>query len=136
MPFDKATNGQSVCMTRIQFSSVQDGIHAIGKAHMLSTTSLWSFASVAFETVSMTMSLSFTSSQGRSLRAFSFYACLLQVPTVSVSSSSTFQIFHQPPMINALPASLFALSFPLTPACPGQYTHRILGGWMSNIDTC
>ena len=36
----------------------------------------------------------------------------------------------------ALPASLSALSFPLTPACPGQYTHRILRRWMSNIDTC
>ena len=35
-----------------------------------------------------------------------------------------------------MPASLSAPSFPLTPACPGQYTHRILRRWMSNIDTC
>ena len=33
-------------------------------------------------------------------------------------------------------ASLSALSFPWTPACPGQYTHRIYRRWMSNIDIC
>ena len=43
-------------------SSVQDGIYALGKAHMRSTPSLRSFPNVAFETVPMfvrlTMALS------------------------------------------------------------------------------
>ena len=35
------------------------------------------------------------------------------------------------------PASLSALSFPLTLAClTVQYNHRIFRRWMSNIDTC
>ena len=34
-----------------QFSSVQDGIYALGKAHMRSTPSLSSFPKVAFQTV-------------------------------------------------------------------------------------
>ena len=34
-----------------KFSSVQDGIYVLGKAHMRSTLSLRSFPSVAFETV-------------------------------------------------------------------------------------
>ena len=33
----------------------------------------------------------------------------------------------------ALPASLFARSFPFTPACPGQYTSRSFGRGMSTI---
>ena len=37
----------------VQFSSVQDGIHAAGKAHMRSTPSLRRFRNVAFETVPM-----------------------------------------------------------------------------------
>ena len=47
---------------RIQFSSVQDGIYALGKAHLCSTPSLRSFPNVAFETVPLfvwlTMALS------------------------------------------------------------------------------
>ena len=87
------------------------------------------------------------------LSAFPFYASLLYQAidgvmslawcqqVVYVSSSSTLQIFrdasHDVPVMVALPDSLSALSFPLTPACPGQYTHRILRRWgMSNIDTC
>ena len=60
------------------------------------------------------------------------------VPAGSVSKSSVLQIFRdaKPPVMVALPASLSALSFPLTLACPGQYTHRSLRRWMSNIDTC
>ena len=37
----------------VQFSSVQDCIYALGKAHMRSTPSLRSFPNVAFETVPM-----------------------------------------------------------------------------------
>ena len=36
-----------------QFSSVQDGVYALGKAHMRSTPSLGSFPNVALETVSV-----------------------------------------------------------------------------------
>ena len=36
-----------------QFSSVHDGIYALGKAHMRSNPSLRSFANVAIETVPM-----------------------------------------------------------------------------------
>ena len=35
----------------------------------------------------------------------------------------------------ALPASLSALSFPFTQACPGQCTHRSFWRWMATIDT-
>ena len=34
-----------------------------------------------------------------------------------------------------LPASLSAQSFPITPACPGQYIHRSFRRWLSTIDT-
>ena len=40
-------------ISSVQFSSVQDGIYALGKAHMRSTQSLGSFPKVAFETVPM-----------------------------------------------------------------------------------
>ena len=36
-----------------QFSSVQDGIYALGKVRMCSTLSLGTFPNVAFETVPM-----------------------------------------------------------------------------------
>ena len=46
------------------------------------------------------------------------------VPTASVSSSSTHEIFRDEPLVvHALPASWCALSFPLTP-CPKQHSHR------------
>ena len=40
-------------VSTIQFSSVQDGIYALGKAHMHSAPSLGSFLNIAFETVPM-----------------------------------------------------------------------------------
>ena len=40
-------------LSSVQFDSVQDGIYALGKAHMLSTPSLRRFPNVAFETVQM-----------------------------------------------------------------------------------
>ena len=47
--------GEKCCVSQkceiVQFSSVQDGIYTVGKAHMCSTPSLRSFPSVAFETV-------------------------------------------------------------------------------------
>ena len=40
-------------MSSDQFSSVQDVIHALGKAHMRSIPLLWSFHRDAFETIPM-----------------------------------------------------------------------------------
>ena len=66
-----------------QFSSVQYGIYALGKAHMRSTPSL-SFPNVAFETIpmfispAMALSRPFIKFRGRSSGASSFHACLFQ----------------------------------------------------------
>ena len=43
----------SSVQSSVQFSSAQDGTHALGKAHMRSTPFLRSFPNVAFETVPM-----------------------------------------------------------------------------------
>ena len=48
-------NKKNLHISGVQFSSVQDGICALGKVHMLSTLSHRSFPSVAFETVPMFM---------------------------------------------------------------------------------
>ena len=60
---DAADNAYSICifkvcspvknslLSSVQFSLVQDGIYALGKAHMRSTPSLRSFSNVALETV-------------------------------------------------------------------------------------
>ena len=68
-------------LSNYQFSSVQDGIYALGKAHMRSTPSLGSFLNVAFENspnVGLIDDGLFSSSQGRSLSASSSYASLFQ----------------------------------------------------------
>ena len=62
-------------LTSVQVSSVQDGIYALGKAHMRSTPFLGSFPNVACETVSMyglTDNGPFSSFQRRSSGASSF----------------------------------------------------------------
>ena len=67
--------------SRHQFSSVQDGIYALGKAHMHSTPSLRRFPNVAFETVPVYICLTMALSRpfkGRSSSASSFHASLLQ----------------------------------------------------------
>ena len=94
----------------VRFISVQDGIYAHGKTHMRSTRSPRSYPLFAFVTVPKFVSLSmclyslslyFSSCQGRSFSASSSHTSLLQaiygvmlwlfVPAGSVSSSSTFQ---------------------------------------------
>ena len=45
--------GEGFVVVVVMFSAVQDGICALGKAHMRSTPSVRSFPNVAFETVSM-----------------------------------------------------------------------------------
>ena len=117
-----------------QFSSVPYGIYALGKAHMRSTLSQefpqrcpWDSSNVG-----LTDDGPFSSSEGRSLSASSFYAPPFQaiggcdvfgfVPAGSFSSSSTLKIFRDasrlwwlfcPPICllsHWFPASLPALS--------------------------
>ena len=68
-------------LSSVQFSSVQRGIYALGKAQMRSTRSLRSFPNDAFGTVpnfGLIDDDPFSSAQERSLSASSFYASLLQ----------------------------------------------------------
>ena len=62
------------------FSSVQDGIYALGKVHkyMCSTPSLKSFPTVALENVCLIDDVPLSSFQGRSSSGSSFHASLLQ----------------------------------------------------------
>ena len=89
----------------VQFSSVQDGIYALGKAHI---HSLRSFPNVAFETVPMlillTVALSRPFKEDRlALPVFQrlnppgdrWYDVLGFVPAGSVSNFSTLQIFRR-----------------------------------------
>ena len=51
---ERVCNQQAGAIYHISlFSSVPDGIYALGKAHMHSTPSLRSFPNAAFETVAM-----------------------------------------------------------------------------------
>ena len=80
-----------------------------------------------------------SSFQGRSSSASSFHASLLQAingvmslalcPQVVSQASQHFSDLPKSKALVrvALPASLSAQSFPFTPACPGQYTHRRFG---------
>ena len=68
-------------LSSVQFSSVQDGIYGLGKAHMRSTPSLRRFPNVAFETVPIVGLFDdgpLSSFQGRSSGASSYNASLLQ----------------------------------------------------------
>ena len=77
-----------------------------------------------------------SSFQGRSSSASSFHV-LGFVAAVSVPSFSTLQVFGEASHFWGLlfPASLSARSFPLTPACPGLYTHWSFRRWISTIET-
>ena len=59
------------------------------------------------------------------------------VPAGNVSSVlSTSDLPRSKPLVMvALPASVSAVSFPFTPICLGQYTHRSFRRWMPTIDT-
>ena len=57
------------------------------------------------------------------------------VPAGSVSSFSTLQIIREATCEGCFARQSTARSFPFTPACPGQYTHRRFRRWMSTIDT-
>ena len=124
-----------------QSSSVQDDICALEKAHMRSTSSL-SFPNVALQTVPMfirlTMALSCLSR--RSSSASFFHASLLQAIYGVVSLALCPQIVFQAPQYfkfsetQATFEGCFACQsicgvVSLTPACPGQYTHRSFRSW-------
>ena len=69
-------------LSSVQFSSVQDGIYGLGKAHMRSTPSVRRFPNVAFEMVPIVGLFDdcpLSSFQGKSSSAFSFHASLPQV---------------------------------------------------------
>jgi len=58
---------------------------------------------------------------------------LWQFPPMILNTSD---LPRSKPLVRAaLPASLSARSFPFTPVCPGQYTNRSFGRWMSTVDT-
>ena len=87
------------CMSR----SVQDGLYALGKAHVRSTPSLGSSRNVAFQTVPMFVLIDDgpLSSLSRKIDERFFFPRLASpadrwcVPAGSVSSSSTLQIFRE-----------------------------------------
>ena len=106
------------------------------------TPSVWSYHNVAFETVPVFVisrkiveRFLFPSLSLPGDRCCDFFGF---VPAGSVSSSSTFfkssEMQIKPIVMVALPASLSAWSFPFTPTCTGQYTHRCFRRWMSTID--
>ena len=131
------------------FSSVQDSIYTLGKAHNYAFHAVCqNVPNVAFERNGSNIRLiddgPFSSFQGRSSNASSFNAFLLQafdgVMSLALCPQGVSQTFQhlrtsekQATYEGSLPASLSARSFPFTPTCPGQYTHRRFRKWMSTI---
>ena len=125
----------------VQFSSVQGDICALGKAHnMRSAPFLRNSASVALEIVPMfvwlTMCLSRPFSDDHRLLPFwmplswsrlvLWWQGWLFTCRALLSSLSTSNLPRvRPCPMLAVPASLSALSLPLTPECPGQYIQVI-----------
>lgn len=127
----------TVCACSIQFSSIQDGVHALRKACMFSLLSLRCFWKVAFETVSIFVWLVIALSHpfiencqslGRLSTASSFCTSLLQSVfcccccfLVSQASQHLASAETTKPLaVVALPTSLSSKSFSSTPTCPGQ----------------
>ena len=112
---------------------------------MRSTPSLRSYLNVAIETVSIFVCLTTALSRPfkEDLLALPFSRLsppgdrwcdvLGFVPAGSVSSSTTIQIISI--CEGCFARQSIPRSFSLTPACPGQYTHRSFRRWMSTIDT-
>ena len=115
---------------RCAFSSVQDGIYALGKAHMRSTPSFRSFPNVPFETVPMFVWLKlfklFLKAEGRralplstplSSRRSKVWCHWLCTRRWCLKLRNTSDLPRSKPLVRfALPASLSAWSFPFTPA--------------------
>ena len=90
-----------------QFSSLQDGIYALGKAHMRFPPPLRSFPNTAFETVPMFVDWQchngpLSSLQGRSSGASSFHASLLRAIASETSQCNTTKL-NQPRPNMAVP---------------------------------
>ena len=85
--------GSTVRWLPFQFSSVQDIIYALGKAHMRATPSLRSFPNVAF--VRLIDDSPLSSFQGRSSSASSFNASLLQAINGVMSLALCLQVVSQ-----------------------------------------
>ena len=124
-------------------SSVQDGIYALGKAHISQIFPQHSFWNSSNVRLIDDDPLSFF--HGRSSNASSFHTSLLQINGV-MSLALCLQVVSQAPQNfrssemqvtceGCFPTSLSAQSFPFPPACPGQYAHWSFRRWMATIDT-
>jgi len=133
----------------VQFTSVQDGIYALGKAHMRSTPSLRGFPNVAFETVPMfvwlTMALSRPFKEDRLALPLSHLSSpgdqwcdiLGFVPTGISQASQHFRSSEkQATCEGCFPSqsvcSVISLHSSMSRAV---YPLRSFWGWMSTIDT-
>ena len=126
---------------QLQFSSVQNSIYVLGKAHMRSTPSLRGFPNVAFETSNVRLidADPLSSFQGRSSSASSFHASLFQAfdsvmssalyPQV-VSSSSTLQSFCEGCFARQSICSVISLHSGMSRAVHPQS----FGRWMSSLN--
>ena len=115
----------------VQLALDQDGIYALGESHMRATKSVRRFPNVAFNTVRLIDDGPFSSFQRILLSASAFHAALLlAIGGVMLSTLSQQVVFQVPQHIRSsgthatcdsckCPASLYARSFPSTPACPG-----------------
>ena len=120
------------------FRLAEDGIYALGKPHMRSVPSLRFFFPVSFETVPMFVWLTMALS-----RRFKEVCRALSLSTLVYSRRSMVQcpwlcarrwwlkLLNFPdlprsrPLVSvAMAANLSTRSFPFTPVCPGQCTHR------------
>ena len=138
---------------KIQFSSVQDGIYALGKAHdyVLHPVSQI-FPTVAFEIVPMFVLLtmgwpSLVLSMISSNTSASHASLLKAIHTVKMSwlcARGQYLLFfntsdlprRKPFLTVGFPTRLAARSFALIPPCPRQYIHKSFRKWMPHIDTC
>ena len=131
------------------FRLAEDGIYALGKPHMRSIPSLRFFFPVSFETVPMFVWLTMALS-----RRFKEVCRALSLSTLVYSRRSMVQcpwlcarrwwlkLLNFPdlprsrPLVSvAMAANLSTRSFPFTPVCPGQCTHRNFRRWVSTIAT-
>ena len=139
---------KATVILNVQFSSVQGGIYALGKAHMRSTrvsdvspTLPWNSSTVrpiddgplsSFQRRSSSVSSSIASL----LQAIDGVCLWLCARWQCLKFLSISDLTRSKPLVRvALPSRLSARSFSFSPACPGQYTHRRFRRWTSTIDT-
>ena len=123
----------------VQFRSVQDGVHALGKAHdyvlhrVSATVPVFVWTMMAISIISRKI-----------IKCFSFHTSLLHAVSGVMSLALCLQVVSQalqhflrgkPLVMVNLSTSLCTWSFPFTPACPWQFIHKFWR-WMLNTDTC